>query len=113
MKQPVRMKHRISQIDGADDSEDESNLESKETDKTHISEGNSKQEKLNKAVRVDEVRLESNGNHAGQGTQQLSKFLEDPPAKVNHPEHGIGIFVEIDKDLGTFIYQLDSIKSEV
>ena len=38
LRQHVRMKHRISQIDGADDSENESNLESKGTEKTHISE---------------------------------------------------------------------------
>ena len=107
------MKHRISQIDGADDSGNDSNLESKETEKTNTSEGNINQKKSNEAVMIYEVKLESNGNHAGQGTQQMCEFLEDPPAKVNHPEHGIGIFVEIDKDWGTFIYQFDSINSEV
>ena len=96
LRQHIRIKHRISQVDGADE------IEPDEEDKVK---GSSKH--------IYEVKLDSNEHHVGQGTPQLSEFLEEPPDKVNHPEHGVGVFVEIDKDWGTFIYQFDGIKSEV
>ena len=43
----------------------------------------------------------------------MCEFLEEPPAQVIHPEYGKGVFKEIDKDLGTFIYKFEGVTAEV
>ena len=84
----------ISQVEGADEYEPD------KEDKVKLS-----------SEHNYEVKLDSIEPNVGEGT--LSEFLEEPPEKVKHPEHGIGVLVEIDKDWGTFIYHFDCIKSEV
>ena len=62
---------------------------------------------------IYEVKLDCDGNHIGQGTSHLCELLTEPPAKVKHPDYGIGDFVEVDEEWGIFIYQFDGFVSEV
>ena len=105
MKQHVMMKHRILQVDGVDDLDSETDIESKESQDNR----NTAEDERN----YYKVELDSNGHHAGQGTPQLCEFLEEPPAQVIHPEYGKGVFKEIDKDWGTFIYKFEGVTAEV
>ena len=65
------------------------------------------------------VELDSDGLHVGKGTEnavsrfQLCEFLRTPPARVRHPDYGLGTFVKIDVRDKTFVYQFDSILTEV
>ena len=105
MNQHVSMKHKISQVDGTDDNDSETDFKSKEI------QGN--MHTADNEINYYKVELDSNGHHAGQGTPQLCEFLEEPPAQVIHPEYGKGVFKEIDKDWGTFIYKFEGVTAEV
>ena len=65
------------------------------------------------------VELDSDGLHVGKGTEnavsrfQLCEFLRTPPARVRHPDYGLGTFVKNCEIYKTFVYQFDSIKTEV
>ena len=65
------------------------------------------------------VELDSDGLHVGKGTEnavsrfQLCEFLRTPPARVRHPDYGLGTFVKNDERDKTFVYQFDSILTEV
>ena len=103
------MKHRISQVDGVDDIDSEVNIKIKEN------QDNKNKVDIEENYEMDyyKIELDSKGNHIGQGTPQLCEFLTEPPAKVIHPEYGKGIFKEIDKDWGTFVYKFDGVTAEV
>ena len=62
---------------------------------------------------IFEVKLDTDGNHIGQGTSHLCELLTEPPARVKHPDYGVGDFVEVDEEWGTFMYQFDGFVSEV
>ena len=99
----------ISQVDGVDDIDPDVNIKIKENqdnkNKVDIEE--------NDEMDYYKIELDSKGNHIGQRTPQLCEFLTEPPAKVIHPEYGKGIFKEIDKDWGTFVYKFDGVTAEV
>ena len=65
------------------------------------------------------VKFDSDGKHVGKGSEgavsgfQLCEFLKTPPARVSHPDYGLGTFVKIDEREQTYVYQFDSILSEV
>ena len=105
MKQHVRMEHRIAQVDGVDDIDSETDIKSKEIPNNRNTAENER--------KYYKVELDSKGHHAGQGTPQLCEFLEEPPAQLIHPEYGKGVFKEIDKDWGTFIYKFEGVTAEV
>ena len=113
LRQYVEMKHKVSYVNGADDVEHEINPKSKKSKLENYAKEKKNKERSIKPEIIYEVKLGSNCNHIGMGTKQLSEFLEQLPSKAQHPEHGLGTFAEIDKDLGTFIYQFDNIKLKV
>ena len=109
LKQHIRMKHRISQVDGVDDIDPEVNIKIKENQDNK----NKGDNEANDEMDYYKIELDSKGYNIGQGTPQLCEFLTEPPAKVIHPEYGKGIFKEIDKDCGTFVYKFDGVTAEV
>ena len=103
------MKHRTQQVDGIDDIHPEVNIKIKENEDNK----NKGDNEANDEMDYYKIDLDSKGNHIGQGTHQLCEFLKEPPAKVIHPEYGKGIFTEIDKDWGTFVYKFCGVTAEV
>ena len=65
------------------------------------------------------VEMDSDDLHCGKGTEnakyrfQLSDFLTTPPARIMHPEYGLGTFLEIEKVWKTWIYQFDNYCGEI